>query len=71
MTPFGGRVRPVVFVDAGQAASVSDVISSTALVGGGVGLSLFSGLIRFDLSQAISPDSGSKVRFDLVIRGVR
>lgn len=71
ITPFGGRVRPVLFVDAGQAATVSGLLSSTALVGAGVGLSLFSGLMRFDLSRPLSPDHGGKVRLDLVIRGAR
>ncbi|MGZ8399500.1 MAG: BamA/TamA family outer membrane protein, partial [Gemmatimonadales bacterium] len=71
ITPFGARVRPVIFLDAGQASEISSLFSSSALVGGGVGLSLFSGLIRFDLSRAIAPDQSSKVRFDLVVRGVR
>jgi hypothetical protein len=69
--PLGGRVRPVLFLDAGQGAEISGLFSSTVLVGGGVGLSLFSGLVRLDFSQAISPDTGGKVRFDLVVRGVR
>lgn len=67
----GGRVRPVIFLDAGQAASLSDLTSSTALVGGGAGLSLFSGLVRFDLSHPISPDGGGKLRFDIVIQAAR
>ncbi len=71
VSPFGGRVRPVIFLDAGQASRISRLFSSSALVGGGVGLSLFTGLIRFDLSRAISPDRPGKVRFDLVIQGVR
>jgi hemolysin activation/secretion protein len=71
VTPFGARVRPVIFLDAGQASRISGLFSSSALVGGGVGLSLFSGLIRFDLSHPISPDQSGKVRFDLVIRGAR
>jgi hypothetical protein len=71
ITPFGGRVRPVIFLDAGQASRASSLFSSTALLGGGVGLSLFRGLIRFDLSRAISPDHSDKVRLDLVIQGVR
>jgi hypothetical protein len=71
VTPFGGRVRPVIFLDAGQASRASDLFSSTALVGGGLGLSLFRGWIRFDLSWPISPDVADKVRFDLVIQGVR
>ena len=71
ITPFGGRVRPVIFLDAGQAADISDLMSSTALVGGGVGLSLFRGLIRFDLSRSISPEGSGKVRFDLVVQATR
>jgi hypothetical protein len=71
IAPFGSRVRPVLFLDAGQASRISSLFSSSALVGGGVGLSLFSGLIRFDLSRPISPDQVSKVRFDVVIQGPR
>ena len=68
MTPFNGRVRPVVFIDAGQASRMSRLFSSTASVGAGVGLSLFRGLLRLDLSHPVSPDHGSKVRFDLVVQ---
>ena len=71
ITPFGGRVRPVIFLDVGQASRISRLFSSSGLAGGGVGLSLFSGLIRFDLSRPISPDQSGKVRLDLVIQGVR
>jgi hypothetical protein len=71
ITPFGARMRPVIFLDAGQTSRISSLFSASALVGGGVGLSLFSGLIRFDLSRPISPDQSGKVRFDLVIQGVR
>ena len=71
ITPFGARVRPVIFLDAGQASQISRLFSTSALVGGGVGLSLFSGLIRFDLSRPVSPDQSGKVRFDLVVQGVR
>ncbi|HJR17432.1 MAG TPA: hypothetical protein VJ808_11310 [Gemmatimonadales bacterium] len=71
LTLFRGRVRPVLFVDAGQAATLSNLLSSAALVGGGIGLSLFSGLIRFDLSRPLSPDRGDKLRLDLVIQGAR
>lgn len=68
MTPFNGRVRPVAFIDAGQASRISRLFSSTARVGAGVGLSLFRGLLRFDLSHPVSPDHGGKVRFDLVVQ---
>jgi hypothetical protein len=71
ISPFRARVRPVIFLDAGQASRISGLFSSSALVGGGVGLSLFSGLIRFDLSRAIAPEQSGKVRFDLVVQGVR
>ena len=71
VTPFDGRVRPVLFVDAGQASRISRLFSSTAIVGAGVGLSLFRGLLRFDLSQPISPDRGGKVRFDLLVQSAR
>ena len=70
-TPLRRRLRPVVFVDAGQAARAEDLFSSKALVGAGIGLSLFRGVLRFDLSHAVSPDVGGKVRFDIVMRAVR
>jgi hypothetical protein len=66
-----GRVRPVVFLDAGQASRVPDLLSSAVLVGAGAGLSFFKGLIRFDLSRPVSPDIDGKLRFDVVIQGVR
>ena len=64
-----GRVRPLVFLDAGQASTLSDLFSSPALVGAGVGLALLRGLLRFELSRPVSPDVGGKLRFDVVIRG--
>lgn len=71
VTPFDARVRPVLFVDAGQASRPSSLFSSTALVGAGVGLSLFRGLVRFDLSRPVSPERGGKVRLDLLVQSVR
>jgi hemolysin activation/secretion protein len=71
VAPFRRRLRPVVFIDAGQAARAGDLFSSKALVGAGVGLSLLSGILRFDLSHPISPDMGAKVRFDIVVQAVR
>jgi len=71
LAPLGGRVRPVLFLDAGQGADLSRLFSSAVLVGGGVGLSLFHGLVRLDFSQAISPDAERNVRFDIVLQGVR
>ena len=71
LAPVGGRFRPVLFIDAGQGGRIGELFSSTAFVGGGVGLSLFHGLVRLDFSRPISPDVGGKVRFDLVFQGVR
>jgi hypothetical protein len=67
----GGRVRPVVFLDVGQASRLSQLTSSTALAGAGAGVSLFKGLIRFDVSRPVSPDISGKLRFDVVIQGSR
>ena len=71
IAPLGGRFRPVLFIDAGQGSRIGDLFSATALVGAGVGLSLFHGLVRLDFSRPISPDVASKVRFDLIFQGVR
>jgi hypothetical protein len=71
LAPVGGRVRPVLFIDAGQGDRTRDLFSSTALVGGGIGVSLFHGLVRLDFSMPISPDTNGKVRFDLILQGVR
>ena len=71
VAPFGGRLRPVAFVDAGQADRPEDLFAGEALVGAGVGLSLFGGALRFDLSHAVTPDTGGKVRFDIVVQAVR
>ena len=71
VTPFDGRVRPVLFIDAGQASRISRLFSSTAIVGAGVGLSIFRGLLRFDLSRPISSDRAGKIRFDLLVQSPR
>jgi hypothetical protein len=71
VTPSSGLIRPVAFLDAGQAGRTADLFSGNALVGGGVGLSLLRGMVRFDFSVPISPDIGGKVRFDFVMHGVR
>jgi len=71
LAPLRGRLRPVLFLDAGQAGSGEDLFSDRVLVGGGLGLSVFSGLVRFDLSHPIAPDSGGKIRFDIVVQAVR
>jgi hypothetical protein len=71
VAPFNWRLRPVAFVDAGQADRPSDLFGSQALVGAGVGVSMFGGLLRFDLSHPITPDDGRKLRFDIVVQAVR
>jgi hypothetical protein len=71
VTPFGGRLRPVAFVDAGQAERPADLFSSTAFAGAGVGISFFGGVLRLDLSHPLTPDDGGKVRFDIVVQAVR
>jgi hemolysin activation/secretion protein len=71
LAPIRGRLRPVAFVDAGQAASPDDLFSSTVLAGAGVGVSFFGGALRLDLSHPLTPDSGGKVRFDIVVQAPR
>jgi hypothetical protein len=62
--------RPVVFLDAGQAARPGDLFSSEPLVGAGIGASLLRGIIRFDLSHPIT-DYHKGLRFDLVFTAAR
>jgi hypothetical protein len=64
-----GLVQPVVFLDAGQAAATADLFGSSALAGGGAGLMLLGGIIRFDLSHPITT-GGSGLRFDLAVQGL-
>jgi hypothetical protein len=71
LAPLRGRIRPVLFIDAGQAGAADGLFDSEALVGAGAGVSLFNGLVRFDLSHPVKPDIGGKVRFDLVLQAVR
>jgi hypothetical protein len=71
LAPLPGRIRPVLFIDAGQAGPADGLFDSDALVGAGAGISLFNGLVRFDLSHPVSPDTGGKVRFDFVLQAVR
>lgn len=63
-TPLKGDVRPVLFVDVGQAGDLDDVFAQRPLVGAGVGLSFFNGILRFDFSVPLQgPASG--LRFDI------
>jgi hypothetical protein len=75
VTPWGGTFRPVFFADAGWAGSVDDFGSQQPLVGGGVGLSIYSsllrsGLIRVDLSHQFAPSS-SVYRLDVIVQAFR
>jgi len=69
--PLEGSVRPVLFIDSGQAGSLSGFGRQDVLVGGGAGVSFFNGLVRFDLSGPFSGGRGGGVRFDLVFGAVR
>jgi hypothetical protein len=70
VTPLPSRIRPVLFLDAGQAGPADGLFSTRALVGAGLGLSLLRGGLRFDVSRRLSPDV-ARLRFDLVIGAVR
>jgi hypothetical protein len=70
ITPLPGRLRPVLFADAGQAGGAGSLFAGRVLAGAGVGLSVFGGLLRFDLSRALSPDD-ARLRFDVVVQGPR
>lgn len=76
VSPLKGTIRPVLFIDAGQAGDPDQLFDSKALVGGGAGVSMYSPLlhatlIRLDLSHPITPDNGDAWRFDLVFSPVR
>lgn len=64
-------VRPVLFLDAGQAGTLRNLDQQKVLVGGGAGLSLLRGLLRFDLSHPITPDRGEGIRLDILIGALR
>jgi len=75
VTPWTGTFRPVVFADAGWAGSFDDFGRQQPLIGGGVGLSIYSdllrsGLIRFDLSKQFVPDR-AVYRFDVIVQAFR
>jgi len=63
-------IRPVVFLDAGQASRPEDLFSSEPMVGGGIGASILRGLVRFDLSHPLT-DYYKGFRFDLVFLAPR
>ncbi len=70
VTPMASKLRPVLFIDAGQTGAADGLFDTKALVGAGVGLSLLRGALRFDLSRRLSPDV-ARLRFDVVFGAVR
>lgn len=70
IAPVRGRLRPVLFVDAGQAGGAGDLFERRVLAGIGAGISLFSGIVRLDLSRSLAPDR-PRLRFDIAIQGPR
>jgi hemolysin activation/secretion protein len=70
VAPLEGRLRPVLFVDAGQAGGAEGLFSGKVLAGAGVGLSMFGGFVRFDLSHSLAPDDPG-LRFDIAIQQPR
>ena len=70
VAPLQGRLRPVVFADVGQAGGAGSVRSGRVLAGVGAGVSLFGGLVRFDLSRSVAPDRPT-LRFDVVVQAPR
>ena len=64
------NVRPVLFVDAGQAGPRRGFFAREVLTGAGAGLSFFGGIVRFDLSVPVHP-SGGDARFDIVFNAPR
>jgi hypothetical protein len=76
VSPLTSTFRPVLFLDAGRAGRPGDLFSRGTLVGGGIGISVYSPLLRstlfrIDLSHSISPDTGARWRFDIVMQSVR
>jgi hemolysin activation/secretion protein len=68
-----GVIQPVLFADAGQAGYLGDRsipgVRNSVIAGGGAGLSILGGVVRFDLSHPITK-GGSGLRFDLVMRAL-
>ncbi len=65
----GNLLQIVLFADAGQGAAARDLFSSPVIAGGGAGLSILRGLVRFDLSHPITKH-GHGLRFDLTMRAL-
>jgi hypothetical protein len=72
VSPSRRAIRPVFFLDAGQAGRLDSLTRNRVLIGGGAGVSFFNGLVRFDLSHPLSPrPEGSGLRFDIIFGGRR
>ena len=69
--PGRGSIKPVVFLDAGQAGQLSALGDAAFLSGAGVGVSLLGGFLRANLSHPLSSRQGRGLRVDLVLGGVR
>ena len=61
-SPLRGTIRPVLFIDAGQAGPFNDLTRQPVMVGGGVGLSALAGLIRLDLSRRLVDQPALRAR---------
>ena len=70
VAPVKGRLRPVLFVDAGQAGGAEGLFSGKVMAGAGVGVSMFGGFLRFDLSHSLAPDDPG-LRFDISVQQPR
>ena len=76
ISPSRGTIRPVLFGDIGGVGRAREGMDERVLAGGGIGVSVYSPLlrttlIRLDLSHPISPSEGGEWRFDLVFAPVR
>lgn len=76
LVPFGGSLRPVLFADLGQADRAANLFHSTALVGAGGGIVVYSPLLRatllrINLSHAVNPDRDTRWRLDLAFSSFR
>lgn len=69
--PGKGTLKPVFFVDVGQAGNRANFGEALFLSGAGAGFSLLGGFMRAELSYPLTHRDGRGVRFDLVFGGPR
>jgi hypothetical protein len=69
--PGKGALKPVFFLDAGQAGNRANFGEALFLSGAGAGFSLLGGFMRAELSYPLTHRDGRGVRFDLVFGGLR